>query len=246
MNEAGTRQHTDVQSSHIGPSFTAKFKGKAEKAAEKIAGNDAMMQRGEERQPCPGLHSTSQDAQNSSKLPVRAVYHGSAYLSQPTVVMSPQQILSSTSPQLRLACNVRTAYVLTCDQSKETYNAVFRANNMRVSFILAALAAFAVAAPIPTAPAAAAPADTVGGKILDGAIKVAKVVGQHAADEINGVVQKHWSEEAIAAKNAKKEKVTQSAAEVKLHGLSALKTAGAIGKGLAVGSAGKKSYLNQE
>lgn len=121
---------------------------------------------------------------------------------------------------------------------------------MRVSFILVALAAFAVAAPIPTdkaaAPAATPAAPSVGSQLLDGAIKVAKVVGQHAADEINGVVQKHWSEEAIAAKNAKKEKVTQSAAEVKLHGLSALKTAGAIGKGLAVGSAGKKSYLNQE
>ncbi|KAF4577265.1 hypothetical protein EYR40_009366 [Pleurotus pulmonarius] len=112
---------------------------------------------------------------------------------------------------------------------------------MRASFILFALAAFAVAAPVPTTPA-----PTAGSKIADGAIEVAKAVGKHAIDAINNKVQEHWSEEGIAAKNAKKEKVAQSAAEVKMHGLDALKTAGAIGKGLAVGSAGKKSYLNQE
>lgn len=112
---------------------------------------------------------------------------------------------------------------------------------MRVSFILFALAAFAVASPIPV------PTDKpASSKLADGAIEVAKAVGKHAIDAINNKVQEHWSEEGIAAKNAKKEKVTQSAAEVKMHGLDALKVAGGIGKGLAVGSAGKKSYLSQQ
>ncbi|KAF9493594.1 hypothetical protein BDN71DRAFT_1432367 [Pleurotus eryngii] len=111
---------------------------------------------------------------------------------------------------------------------------------MRVSFILFALAAFAVATPIPV------PTDKPASKLAEGAIEVGKAVGKHAIDAINNKIQEHWSEEGIAAKNAKKEKVAQSAAEVKIHGLDALKVAGGIGKGLAVGSAGKKSYLSQE